>query len=234
MTILVFLLLCLLCIVVAILLRKFISLCLMENQADWGRRWLNVLDGFNRILCNKYHRQHKHYVALPKHGAAVVVANHISGLDPFLLIAASKRPLRFMIAREEYERFGLTWLFKAVGCIPVDRKLNPIDALHEAIAVLDKGEVVAMFPHGGIQWPIHEDNRIKGGAIRIAQRKRCSLYPIYIHGVKVSGTTFLALFGRSRIEIDMHPPISCVDIDYQTCMDQLLQILNVRRSKEGK
>jgi len=203
--------------------------CKKENIADWGNPMLNIFDGLNRILCNRYHRQAKAYLSLPDSGSAVVVANHISGLDPFLLIAASKRPLRFMIAREEYERFGLTWLFKAAGCIPVDRQKNPIDAMHEALAVLEKGEVVAMFPHGGIQWPTHEENTIKGGAIRLAQRKRCDLYPVFIHGVGISGTTFFALFGRSRVEMDFYEPISCAESDYKNCMAELSKILNVRR-----
>ena len=208
---------------------KIYQRCESENIADWGSNWLNTLDGLNRILCNKYHRQERIYFPLPDTGSAVVVANHISGLDPFLLVAASKRPLRFMIAREEYERFGLTWLFKAAGCIPVDRKKNPIDAMHEAIAVLEKGEIVAMFPHGGIKWPTHEENMIKGGAIRLAQRKRCQIYPVFIHGVGISGTTFFALFGRSRIELDFYEPIFCENTEYDRCMADLSQILNIRR-----
>ena len=31
-----------------------------------------------------------------------------------LLIASSRRPLRFLVAREQYERFGLTWLLRAI------------------------------------------------------------------------------------------------------------------------
>ncbi len=55
----------------------------------------------------------------------MVVANHISGLDPLLMAAASRRSLHFMIAREQYERFGLKWLFRMAGCIPVDRERAP-------------------------------------------------------------------------------------------------------------
>ena len=207
---------------------KLIKWCKDENVVDWGRQWLNLADGLNRILCTKYHRQQKTFIPLPDTGPAIVVANHISGLDPFLLFAACKRPLRFMIAREEYERFGLTWLFKAAGCIPVDRRKRPTDALHEALAALEEGEVVALFPHGGIKWPTHEENTIKGGAIRLAQRKRCPLYPVYIHGVKNGGTTFIALLGRSRIELDFYDPISCSDEDYELCMTELSRMLNVR------
>jgi len=74
------------------------------------------------------------------------VSNHVSGLDPLLLIAATRRPLRFVIAREEYERWGLRWLLHAVGCIPIARGRNPRSALSAARAALEAGEVVALFP----------------------------------------------------------------------------------------
>ena len=95
--------------------KKLVIICEQENQADWGNKWLNRLDGLNRIFCHRYHRLPKTYLALPESGSAVVAANHNSGLDPLVLVAASKRPLRFMIAREEYQRFGLHGLFKAAG-----------------------------------------------------------------------------------------------------------------------
>ncbi|MDH3468394.1 MAG: hypothetical protein OES26_21230 [Gammaproteobacteria bacterium] len=81
--------------------------CERSNRADWGNAWLNRLDGLNRLFCRWYHRLEPTSGALPAHGATVVVANHVSGLDPMLILATCDRPLRFVIAREHYERFGL-------------------------------------------------------------------------------------------------------------------------------
>jgi len=103
-------------------------------------------------------------------GCALLACNHISGLDPFLLIAASPRPLRFMIAREEYERFGLRWLFRRGHCIPVDRDRQPERALREALRALNAGEVVAVFPQGGIQRESQGHRKLKGGVVRLAQK----------------------------------------------------------------
>src|SRR5688500_11612253 len=91
------------------------------NKADWGNKWLNRLDGLNRIFCRRFHRLRHGKLSLPEEGGALLASNHVSGLVPLLLIAASRRPLRFMIAREEYERWWLKWLLRAVGCIPVER-----------------------------------------------------------------------------------------------------------------
>ncbi|MGD2083234.1 MAG: 1-acyl-sn-glycerol-3-phosphate acyltransferase, partial [Chromatiales bacterium] len=85
-------------------LYRLFSLVRAANLTDWGSGWLNLLDGVNRLFCRYYHRMNDVVLPLPAEGAAIVVANHVSGLDPLLLIAASRRPLRFLIAREQFER----------------------------------------------------------------------------------------------------------------------------------
>jgi 1-acyl-sn-glycerol-3-phosphate acyltransferase len=68
----------------------------------------------------------------------------MSSLDPFLLLTACKRPLRFLVASEEYERPILNWLFIASGCIPVDRVGRPEKALREAFRALQQCETTDM------------------------------------------------------------------------------------------
>src|SRR5690348_6145629 len=84
---------------------RLLRACERANGADWGHRWLNRLDGLNRILCRRVHRLKHAPIELPATGGVLVASNHVSGLDPLLLIAASPRPLRFLIAREPYERW---------------------------------------------------------------------------------------------------------------------------------
>src|SRR5690606_17846252 len=98
------------------------------------------LDGLNRIFCRRFHRLTGR-IDLPERGPVLVASNHVSGLDPLLMIAASRRPLRFIIAREEYERWWFTWLFRAIGCIPIDRSRNPHVAFYAARRALAAGEV---------------------------------------------------------------------------------------------
>ena len=174
-------------------------------RTDWGRGWLNWLDGLNRLFCRRYHPLHNVHLRLPPGGAAIVVSNHVSGLDPLLLIAAADRPLRFLIAREQYHRFGLTWLFRAVGCIPVDRKGRPERALREAWAALRAGEVVAIFPHGRIHLPTDTPRPLKSGAFRLATRVGCPLVPVRIEAVKGAGMVVRAVFLRSRVRVKVWP-----------------------------
>jgi len=208
--------------------KKILSIIDNANIVDWDHAWANRIDGILRMFCYRFHGLAKNYIPIPETGAAIVVANHISGLDPLLLIAASKRPLRFLIAREEYERFGFKWLFEAAGCIPVDRANNPEKALRQALLAIDRGEVVAIFPQGGIQWPLTEEKpfRIKGGAVRLAQRKKIPLIPVVIDGVGLMGATLLAVVNRSRATLEFEGELACESMSYDECLEALAQKLN--------
>lgn len=175
--------------------------CHRANRVEWGPRWMNLLDGLNRLFCYRYHRLNVLGMRLPKSGPAIVVANHVSGLDPMLLLASARRPLRFIIAREEYERFGLNWLFRAIGCIPVDRKRRPEQALREALRCLRQGEVVALFPHGKIHLDSDPPRRIKAGAIRLSQITGAPIFPHRISGIRGEGGVIGGVLLRSRARI---------------------------------
>ncbi len=174
---------------------------------DWQHPWLNWMDGLNRLYCHRFHRIHNKMITLPEQGAAIVVANHISGLDPLLLLATSTRRLRFLIASEEYERFGFTWLYRLVGCIPVDRQGRPEIAFKAALHALAEGEVVALFPQGRIQHPSETMTRLKSGAVRLAYLSKAPIIPLHIEGVRGAGDVFLPLFLPGRVVIQQYPMI---------------------------
>jgi 1-acyl-sn-glycerol-3-phosphate acyltransferase len=179
--------------------------CRAAARADWGRGWLNTLDGLNRIFCRRFHRLRATHLPLPQHGPALVVANHVSGLDPLLMVAACQRPLRFIIAREQYERFGLRWLLRAIGCIPVDRAASPHRALAAARRALQHGEVVALFPQGRIHLDTEGPVRLKPGILHLAKLSGAPVYPLRIDGVRGAGRTLRAVFLRSRARLTVFP-----------------------------
>ncbi|MCG8487244.1 MAG: 1-acyl-sn-glycerol-3-phosphate acyltransferase [Chromatiales bacterium] len=181
--------------------------CRDANGADWESFWLNRLDGLNRLFCRHYHRLESVPIPLPTQGGAILVSNHISGLDPLLMIASCDRPLRFLIAREQYQRFGMQWLFRAVGCIPVDRETSPEKALRQAFKALRQGEVIALFPHGKIHLDSDPPRKIKPGAARLAARTKLPLIALHISGVAAQGKVMRSVFLRSRAVVKLQAEI---------------------------
>lgn len=211
------------------LARRAISICEAANEADWGGRWLNRLDGLNRIFCRRFHRLTRRTLKLPAKGGVLVASNHLSGLDPLLLIAASRRPLRFMIAREEYERFGLNWLFRAIGCIPVDRSRDPHKALYAARRALEAGEVVALFPHGKIHLDHMPPIPLRRGIVLLAQMTGAPIVPVRIDGVRGEGHTVPAVWMRSRARLDFRGLLHCADRPPSQCLDELSRALQAKQ-----
>jgi len=189
--------------------RRFLAYCERNSSADWGSRNKNRLAGMLCLFVYRYHHLSYDAIPLPEQGCGIVAANHISGLDPLLLVAASPRPLRFLIAREQYYRFGLTWLFRLAGCIPVEREARPGAAMREALRALDRGDVVALFPHGKIHLNTDPPRNIKGGAVKLAQLSQCLIYPVHINNVKAQGHTLLAIPVPSRARLTVNPAFHC-------------------------
>lgn len=193
------------------------------RHPDWGSPWINRLSRMNTFLCRRFHRLKGTLHTLPEHGAAVVVSNHFSGLDPFLLIAASHRPLRFLMAEEEFNRFGLKWLFRAVGCIPVDRKGRPEKAFRAARRALESGEVVAIFPHGSIRLDSDKNRKLKPGAVRLAQMVGCPVVPARLDGLSIEGSVVLSLIKRSHARLRSYPRIDCDGKAVGDCNHEIAQ-----------
>ena len=100
---------------------------------------------------------------LPDGGPALLVSDHSTLGDPLVLLATAGRPLHFLMAKEIYERPGLGWVFRAFQTIPVQRGTRDIRAIRSMFKVLARGEVVALFPEGGI-----DKFRNEGGHLGVA------------------------------------------------------------------
>ena len=91
---------------------------------------------------------------IPVQGAAVLICNHVSFIDPVLLMAASPRPIYFVMDHRIFKMPVLGWFFRLVKAIPIaPRTEDPAmyEAAFEAAAkVLRDGNLLAIFPEGGI------------------------------------------------------------------------------------
>ena len=113
--------------------------------------------------------------SIPTEGAAVLVCNHVSFVDAVLIMAASPRPIRFLMDHRIFRQpllGGLFRLAKAIPVAPQSEDPGAYDAAFERAAqALREGELVAVFPEGGIT----RDGQLqafRGGVIKILERAR--------------------------------------------------------------
>ncbi|HET9777913.1 MAG TPA: lysophospholipid acyltransferase family protein [Propionibacteriaceae bacterium] len=92
---------------------------------------------------------------IPASGPAILVSNHISAGDTFLLPAMIKRRLTFPAKIELFHGQGfrgrvLTWFLKGVGQVPMDRSGGRASAssMESVLGVLRKGELLGIYPEG--------------------------------------------------------------------------------------
>lgn len=115
-------------------------------------------------------------------GPLVVAANHFSFVDPFIVGLAIRRPIRFMGVDE---LFGNSAVFDAFlywcGTVPMPRERPPLRALKTALAHLEQGGGVALFPEGRRveEWG---QSPPKEGAAWLALRTGAPLVPVAIVG----------------------------------------------------
>jgi 1-acyl-sn-glycerol-3-phosphate acyltransferase len=87
----------------------------------------------------------------PHDGPLIIVANHISNLDPPLvggwLAPALRRRPRFL-AKEPLFKGPLGWFLRSQGVIPVRSGGRDVGAYRAAKAALDQGSVIVIFPEG--------------------------------------------------------------------------------------
>ena len=109
---------------------------------------------------------------IPTQGAAVLTCNHVSFVDPVLLMAASPRPIHFVMDHRIFKMPVLGWFFRLAKAIPIaSRTEDPAlyEAAFEAAAkVLRDGDLLAIFPEGALT-KNGELQEFKGGIMKILE-----------------------------------------------------------------
>lgn len=116
-------------------------------------------------------------------GGAILAGNHVSYLDPALLWSATPRPTHF-VAKEELWSVGwLGWALDHFWAFPVKRGAADREMISTATALLERGELLGMFPEGTRNRASGDDlGAAHGGVAFLALRANVPVVPVGIAG----------------------------------------------------
>jgi 1-acyl-sn-glycerol-3-phosphate acyltransferase len=144
---------------------------------------------------------------IPSTGPLILVANHASLLDPFLLVFGFPRWITFVAKEELFHSLFLRFWLRWAGALPLrrDGKVSEKQRILEsARKALDEGFVLGMFPEGGRSLDGKLGKGRPGSAV-IASRTNVPLLPIGIAGTdKVKGASWL--WKRPSIVVNIGRP----------------------------
>lgn len=114
-------------------------------------------------------------------GSYMVIANHISNKDPFILASGKLKPLIF-IAKKSLFRGFMGILFRFLKAKPIDRDGDPRAALNLAVELLSDGHSIGIFPEGTRNKTGKLLGSFKKGAAYIACKAQVPIIPVAIWG----------------------------------------------------
>src|SRR5215217_7715576 len=114
-------------------------------------------------------------------GGVILAANHRSFLDPFAIGTCNPRPIYFVAKQELFRNPLVGWFLNRMGAFPVRRGESDEESVATALALLDRGQAVVIFPEG---------TRIRAGSLakpkrgvgRLALQSGAPVVPIAITG----------------------------------------------------
>lgn len=135
---------------------------------------------------------------IPEEGPAVVVCNHPSLVDALVIAAACRRPIRFVMDHQIFNKPVLNFIFRTSRAIPIAsarEDANLLEHAYDEIAkALDAGDVVGIFPEGSLT----KDGEIqpfRNGIKRIIDRTPVPVIPMALRGLW--GSYFSRVEGRA-------------------------------------
>jgi 1-acyl-sn-glycerol-3-phosphate acyltransferase len=148
---------------------------------------------------------------VPRSGPLIVVANHLSNADPPLVVGwltpALGRPMH-ILAKQSLFVGPIGAFLRSQGVTPVKAGGSDIEAFRAARAVLERGDVLCIFPEGTRSYNGHLGEP-KPGVAMLATRSVVPILPVGISG----SDRFLGRGRRfprigARITVRVGPPFT--------------------------
>lgn len=176
---------------------------------------------------------------IPTQGAAILVCNHVSFVDAVLLMAASPRPIYFIMDSQIFKVPVLGWLFRLAKAIPIAPRAQDPEAYEAAFAaagkVLADGDLLCIFPEGSLT----RDGNLqpfKGGIMKILETHPAPVIPMALSNLWGSffsrvenGHAMVRPFRRgfwNRVGLHIGSPIPAAEVQPALLQERVQNLLS--------
>jgi 1-acyl-sn-glycerol-3-phosphate acyltransferase len=151
---------------------------------------------------------------VPRRGAALLVANHESFLDPIAAGLGARRHLTYLARKTLFASPIMGALLRVVNCVPIDQEGVGKEGIRNILQRLRSGWAVLIFPEGERTWDGHF-HELRPGVALLLSRVEVPIIPVGIAGafeawprhraLPVPAPMFLPASNR-RIAVAIGPP----------------------------
>ncbi|WP_301103183.1 MFS transporter [Propionivibrio sp.] len=138
------------------------------------------------LIHSIYRLEQKGLEHIPHDGPAVLVCNHVSFVDPIVVAAASRRPIRFVMDHRIFRMPLIGFIFRHMRTIPIAPAREDAALMEKAFAevasALENGDLIGIFPEGGIT-NNGELLAFRPGVQRIVARTPVPVVPMALRGL---------------------------------------------------
>ena len=177
---------------------------------------------------------------IPEEGPCILVCNHVSYVDPVVIAACVRRPIRFVMDHRIFQIPVLSFIFRTMRTIPIapakeDATLKE-RAFAEAAQALSAGEIVGIFPEGKLT-ETGELNPFRPGVQQMVATTPVPVIPMALRGLWGSffsrshdGKAMRRLRGVfSRIALVIAPPVPAADVAPDQLQARVLALRGAER-----
>lgn len=150
---------------------------------------------------------------IPDEGPLIIVANHSSLLDGFVMVAAFEHTLTFLSAAYLFDIPVVGFILRKIKAIPVSTSKKTVSTrktVKDILNVLENNGILMIFPEGGLR-KTNEIVDMKSGASFFSVKTKVPILPVAINGTKDVLNGGNIILRRRKIIVNIGCVINTVD-----------------------
>lgn len=144
---------------------------------------------------------------IPKDQPFLLVCNHVSNIDPFIVGICRPRRFSFLAKEELFKGAFANWLFRGMGAFPIKRGRSDFGALRQALKRLKSGTPLILFPEG-TRGTGSVKKKANPGVGFLAVKSGLPVVPAFIEGSDGALPNGAKWFRFHPVKVTFGPPVN--------------------------